>query len=612
MPHKRPSVVPLLLPGIFVALGALVVLFLVSTWHAADAQAAGSERLRDSTLFINAELDGVLRRQKQATELLSRSPLVWLWVKFQEARLTPSNRLHSDNAWKEIANYGRLLPGAILQLGNVVTHTLYQDGAPVRNLVRDDPESAWYYSVLGTEGVVVSGDEHALRTAARILDGARVIGAVSCVSDGASLAAAILAGGVTDPEMVVALADGAGELARAAGPGSAGARTLFDMYPAAARAGLRAALDDLVKTGETVSFRTTEGAQERMTAALRTPVPGLYLFASLELPGRLATDRLVFLAAVSLAALALLILGLVFIGAWRIGSLSAPLAAAEADRDSARVALDKVSTAADGARSAEACARTLADGIAAEAEAAARSSAEAAAVLAKAEEAQAEFLAGIGGRMALMDRLAAATRQVLERSDVSRLAAEGMDPQASRAEEELTRVITNSAAASGTLDRARKGANALLEQAQRMRMLSMNAALETARAGSPAQGMARIAEEVRGLSDDVTDRSRLLLAALEETTRDVQGAVAAAQDAGGAVHAASSSARAVVQAMGGAEEAVRGLLLQVEKAGQSAARVGRNATLSDRGRSALAGVERIAQRMRSLVNEFIDALPGGW
>src|SRR5690349_4413334 len=132
MPGKRASLFPLLLPAVVCVPVAAVILFvLVGLWHGADARAAAEARRADTALRAEAALENAVTEQVTVTGLLSRSTLVWLWVKFQGERLTASNRSHAELSLAEIDNYARMVPGLVVYLASARTGLLYRDGAPV-------------------------------------------------------------------------------------------------------------------------------------------------------------------------------------------------------------------------------------------------------------------------------------------------------------------------------------------------------------------------------------------------------------------------------------------------------------------------------------------------
>ena len=97
------------------------------------------QRLVDAAAAVERQLDDAVQRQAEATRALGTSPMVWLWVKFQGERLTPSNLFHAQTALAEVTNYASLVPGVTVYLASERTRTVYRDGAAVAALSRGDP-----------------------------------------------------------------------------------------------------------------------------------------------------------------------------------------------------------------------------------------------------------------------------------------------------------------------------------------------------------------------------------------------------------------------------------------------------------------------------------------
>ena len=603
MPGKRSGVVSLLIPAIvLVPLGGVLLFVIISSWQAADSQAVLSARLKDSAASITREIGDSIERQKGATEYLSQSPLTWLWVKFQGERLTPSNRAHADISLKEIENYGRLLSFAQIYLASENTCTLYKDGAAVKRLMENDAADAWYFSALKSEEVLVTSDARGIRTSARVMDDGRVWGAVCLLSDVSALGASVLSNGsagqgTTRPRYSAAFS---AALVNAAGE-AAGGGTLFDLYPAPSHAAVSGALDSLVSTDHDAVFMEAMGPDAGMTVAVRAPAPGWYLFVSSALVSPVNPSRLLWLGGVPAAMLLLLLLALMLTTGRRLRAVAALFTGYDRDLHAAGEELAHIGASARGAQTAAAQLQALAERLGAEAAAAATAGAEADALFSRAEARETELRAGIAGRLSLFGRLIAAAREAVERSRLTEAAARIVGNSASRAEEELSRVITLSSSTSHAVDKALKASSAIGEMVERIRLLSLNAALEAARGSGQGQGFARIADEVKSMADETAARARALSAMLTEAGGSVEGASRAAQEAGRAVHEASADAS---RAVGGGWEEVTELLSQTENANVSAARLKDDASSTDRGRSALEGFARIVARIGSLAAEI--------
>jgi methyl-accepting chemotaxis protein len=314
----------------------------------------------------------------------------------------------------------------------------------------------------------------------------------------------------------------------------------------------------------------------------------------------LARDRVLWLAGVPAATLLLIVLALVLTSGRRMRATEARLAARDRELHAAAEELARIGASARGAETAAAQLQALAERLGAEAAAAAATGADADALFSRAEARETELRAGIAARLPLLGRLVAVVREAVERARVTETAARVVGTSASRAEEELSRVITFSAASSHAVDKASRAGTVIGEAMDRLSLLTLNAALEAARAAGPAQAFARAADEVKGVAEETAARARALSAALAEAAGSVEGASRAAQEAGRAVHEAAADA---ARAAGGGWEEVTQLLSQTESANTSAARVKEEALATDRGRSALEGFSRIVARIGSLAAE---------
>jgi len=274
------------------------------------------------------------------------------------------------------------------------------------------------------------------------------------------------------------------------------------------------------------------------------------------------------------------------------------------ERDASRAALRDAGAAAERAGAAGNRLASLASELLKEAASATQAGAEASGLLTRAEDRDAELRAGLAGRATLLERIAAAARNAPARSAASQSAAGEAGSSGAKAEEDLSRVITSGASASRAFDRAAKAIGAIVEGAERMRLLSMNAALEAVRAGGPGKGFARVADEIRGLADNAAARAAPLVALLAELGRTVEDSMKAAQEAGRTVHAASSAAQEGAKAIDSAWGEVSALLDQAGKAAASAMQAKDLAAQSDRGRSSLEGISRIAARITAISAEI--------
>ena len=601
MERTRNGLTLFVVPALVVAaLAGLALLFLALRWFDADAQASLRQRVTDTAATVGRELDAAVQRQSDATRALGTSPMVWLWVKFQGERLSPSNRSHAQWAMDEVSNYSGLLPGATVYLASERTRTVYQGGAAVAALSRADGRDSWYAASLRTEGILVSDDPRALRTSMRVMNGQTLLGAISCVSDVASLAAGAFSAAAEEPGFSLVLADGAGGVLLARGEASASATTVFDMFSPAESGSVRAAMAAITRPGA-MSVDVFAGRSRRLlTAVTRTAAPGWYLLVSTDLP-RVPAVRFIITAGVAAAALALLAAALVLVGLARARRNELLVRRLEDERDAAAAIVRDVAAAALRLRTAAATLRERTASLAAEAADGRAAGAEAAGLLGKAEESAAEVRSGIAARLPLLDELAATAREAAGKSRDARAASETAGSSAAAAEEELNRVITTVSALAVFVENAARGVDAVVEAAERTRLLALNAALETSRSGG--QG-ARSADEMRKLAEETSARVQELSGALGEARGGVRHVSRAAQDAGKAVHEAADRAAESARGLDTTWQSADGVLARLESATAHAARLQTEADLSDRGRSAVEGVSRIMMRVEALCAEI--------
>ena len=420
--------------------------------------------------------------------------MVWLWVKFQGERLSPSNRSHAQWSLDEVDNYSGLLPGLTVYLASERTRTIYQGGAAVAALSHGDAGDSWYAASLATEGVLVSGDPGALRTSMRVMNGPTLLGAISCVRDVTALAAAAFSAAAEEPGFSFVLTDGTGAVLLARGEAAAAATTVFDMFSPSEGAKVKAAMAGVGRPGATSAEVFTSRGRRLLTAVTRTGAPGWFLFVSSDLP-RVPAPRVVIMAGTAAAALALLAAALVLVGLARARRNEALVRRLERERDEAAGVVRDVAAAALRLRSAAGTLRDRIAALAAEAADGKAAGAEAAGLLGRAEESAAEIRSGIAARLPLLDDLAASARDAAAKSSDARAVSETAGSSAADAEEELNRVITATASALAVfVEDAAEGIDAVVETAERARLLALNAALEASRLGG--QG-ARVADEMR-------------------------------------------------------------------------------------------------------------------
>jgi methyl-accepting chemotaxis protein len=601
MERTRNGLFPLVIPALVApALAGLALLFLAAGWFDADARTALKQRVADSAAAASRQFDLSVQRQADATRALGTSPMVWLWVKFQGERLTASNRSHAQWALGEVGNYSALLPGVTVYLASERTGTVYQGGAAVAALSRTGPRDAWYSASLGTEGVVVSGDAHTLRTSMRVMNGRELLGAISCVGDPATIADAAFAAAGGAPVMAFLLADSKGSVIAARGERAAAAATVFDMFNPAERANVAAAMAALTRPGATSVDIFAAKDRRLLTAVTQTTGPGWYLFVFSGLPG-ISAVRIILMAGIVAAALALLAGVLVSAALARARRNHALVQLLEEERDAAVLTAREAVEASLRLHAAAGTLRERTSALEAEAAGGKAAGTEAAQLLARAEESAAELRSGAAARVSLLEGLAASAREAAGSSHEARKAGESAGVAVAAAEEELNRVITTGSSTAGSLESAAAMAEAVSEAVERTRLLALNAALEATRSGG--QG-ARIADEMRKLADEAAARAQELSAALSDARGSVRMVSRAAVDAGKAVHESAAHAADATRGLDAAWQGLDGVVTRLEAANVSAGRLRSEAVLSDRGRSAVEGASRIMARVEALCAEI--------
>ncbi len=601
MERTRNGLFPLVAPAlVIVPVAGLALILLAARWFDTDAQAALRQRIVDTAASAGRQLDASVRRQAAATQALGTSPMVWLWVKFQGEHLSPSNRSHAQWALDEVANYATVLPGSTVYLASERTRTVYQGGAAVASLSRSAPEDSWYAASLATEGVLVSEDPHALRTSMRVMNGQTLLGAISCVADLPAVAVGAFSAAADEPGFTFVLADGEGAIVLSRGAAAAAATSVFDLFSPPARASVRAAMDEVVRPGAVSVDVLPAKGRRLLTAVTRTHAPGWYLFVSSDLP-RASAARIAALAGVTAGALALLVAALLFIGLRRERENDSLARRLERERDAAAGIVRDVGAAALRLRSSAGALRERAAILASEAARGRAAGAEAASLLGGAEKRSAEVRAGLAARLPLLDELAASARDAAGKSRAARSAAENAGLNAAAAEVELNRVITTGSSVVLSVENAAKGVQAIVEAAERTRLLALNAALEASRSGG--QG-ARVADDMRKLAEEAAGQAQALADALADARSNIRIVGRAAQDAGKAVRQASVESSESARGLEEARQGVDGMLSRLDAAHAGASRLRDEAGVADRGRSAVDGVARIMTRVEALCAEI--------
>jgi len=604
MERLRNGLFALLIPAlVLVPLVGLALGYFSLRWFDADAESAVGHRLVDAAASVGRQMDEAVGRQTEATRALGSSPMVWLWVKFQGERLTSSNLFHAQTALAEVTNYASLLPGLTVYLASERTRTVYRDGAAVAALSRGDSGDAWYAASLKTEGVLVSEDPRQVRTSMRVMNGQTLLGALACVRDVSTIAAAAFAGTAEEPGFAFALTDGEGAMLAARGEGTAAAATVFDLFGPPERARVRAAMDTVVRPGATAVDVFPGKGRRTLAAVTRTAAPGWYLFVFTDMP-RMSAARTVVLAGVPAVALALLLTGLILVGLARARRTNTLVLLLTEERNVAAGVAREVGEAALRLRTAAFKLRERTAALSTEAASAATSGNEAAGLLARAEDRSAEMRSGFAARAPLLTELASSARDAAAKSREARSAAETASLRAAEAEEQLNRVITAGSAVSLAVENAVKEVDGVVQAAERTRLLALNASLEASRSGAQSRGGARVADDMRRLAEEAATHAQALAAALEEARAGARAVGRAAQDAGAAVHTASVQSSESFRVLDSAWEEAGGVLSRVEEAGAHALRLREEVGISDRGRSAVKGVTRIMARIEELCTEI--------
>lgn len=607
MPGKPARLFPLLLPAVVcIPLAAALIVLLSAAWHASDTHTAADARRADAALRAQTALADEVKRQQAATEHLGRSPLVWLWVKFQGERLTASNRSHAANSLVEIANYAGLQPGSAISMGSAKTGLLYRDGAPVRALKQSNPDDAWYFDALKTDALLTVVSGSSVRASARLMNGGNLLGVITDERAFADIAAEVFPAVLPQRGITAVLAEQEGRVLFVSAPGGSSAQTLADLFPGARSSALISLLSRAGSAEGTATLEVRTGRRTVGITAVGAPqIKGVILIAA-EVSPTLPWTRLGILVLVAAACLALTVGALAAIAARRISGVSALRDRHERESQSARTAFTRIDASVRSAQSAAANLRSLAGSLGKEATAGVTSGEEAIALFSRAEEQDTELRAGIMGRAELLNELAVSLRAALDQSRGTQAALLSLGPEAARAEEELSRVITLGSSAAGAVERAAKGVESLREASGRLSLLAVNASIEAVRAGPAGQKLARLAEEVRGLAEEASGRARLLATALAEAGERLAGTTKAARQAGEAVHVSAAAAEKAGSGPAQAWEIPSTLLAGLDNAGVSAGRLRAQAERTDRGRSALEGMAAIIARIRVLAGQAAD------
>jgi methyl-accepting chemotaxis protein len=601
MPRKRERLFLFLLPAILlVPIGGFLAFLIVSGWHAGNAEAAVSDRLKASLILVGRELEDAVQLQKAGTERLSQSPMVRVWMKYEGRRRTPSSKMHSASGLEEIANYGKLLPGTKVYAASEARREVWEGESPIGKVSGGSPADAWYFSALQSDGVRMLADSRIIRTTSRVMNGARILGVVSCVGDVSSLAASGFAE-ASGRGLMVALTDGEGQIVRLEGTDDPNARSIQELYPSSARETVRATMDALHRSDQIAFFTHSTPKGPVRTAAVRTQTPGWFLFVSSGFAPALPAGWIAILESIFAAVLLLLLLALGFILGGRRRVTETVLAAHEKREKEAREGMSSISAALRRAESAAERLSSTAERIAGETAGAQQAASEAITRLEETEESHARMRGMFEQQSAFIEKLTHSVEAAGSRARGAQEAAAELQTAAARAEEELSQVIVSAEVASHAVGKLDAGIGALAENAERARMLSLNASLEAARASESGRQLANVADEIRGIAENMLERAQSISNALGEAAEGMEKTAHASEAAGKVVHGASARATEASRAIASSIDAA------AEAAGEAAAAKAMEkpsaVVSSDRARSAIAGLARLTGRIADLARE---------
>jgi hypothetical protein len=620
MERARTGPFAFVVPALVVLpLAGLALWFGAWRWYESDTRVSLGRRLSAAAAAVERQVDAAVQRQADTTHTLATSPTTWLWVKFQGERLTVSNRAHAEAALASLTSFSGLVPGASLYLASERTRTVYQGGAAVAALSRDDARDSWYAAALADEGVVVSGDPRAVRTSMRVMNGRDLLGAVSCVTPASALAGRALDAAADEPAFTFVLSDSSGAIVAARGPRAAAAATVFDLFDSGERARVSAVTGAATRPGELTAGTFSAAGRRVLAAATVTAAPGWRVMVASDLAG-LPIGRTLLIAAIAAAAL-LLVGGALLLmdtrrsrlaGA-RLDSLERDLDSARKDRDSAQGLARELREAAFNVREATARLGERVRTLGAETAAGRSGCDETLHSIGESEGRSAELRSGIAAHLPLLGGVASGIREVIGKAreslpGASAPAAAAGAAATAAAAEEINVILTTGSAVTLALDNAGKGAGAMEEAAERARMVALNAALVSSRPGGRRQGSAQAADEMRRIAEDAAAAARSLASALEEARAGMRAVSRAAQEAGRMSHEAVAAA--APRATGGAVELDRALrdledqLGRLEAANLGAEALRGEAASGDRSRSAAEGTARIMERVGTLCGEI--------
>jgi methyl-accepting chemotaxis protein len=374
---------------------------------------------------------------------------------------------------------------------------------------------------------------------------------------------------------------------------------VFDLYEGTPRDVIRSLMGS--QPGNVSNTVFIVKGRSLLTAAAPISALGWRLFVSTELPVRMPVARSVILIAVPVVALGLLLLALAWIALARLTPLFTRIRLLEQEHDVTLGRFQEIAAAALRAHSAADGLNALAGALAKEATDAAQSGKAAADLFSLAESRDEELRSGMASRLSLLTQITSAARQAIERARATREPAAAIGRNAADVEERLSRVIASGASVSRAVEKALKESEAMGQAGDRLKLLSLNAALEASRSGG--QQLSRITGEISGQAEDAVTRARVLSAALAEAGSSMENVAHAAQEAGRIVHETANASSEIARAVDDAGEGAETLFARMESANANAELVRTPASTADRGRSAMEGIIRIIARIGTLAGE---------
>jgi methyl-accepting chemotaxis protein len=176
-----------------------------------------------------------------------------------------------------------------------------------------------------------------------------------------------------------------------------------------------------------------------------------------------------------------------------------------------------------------------------------------------------------------------------------------------RSEEGLGRIVAATSATGRSMARLKADMNAISEAAARVRLLALNTAIDSTRAGEQGKRIGLNAEEIRMLAEKCAERAGSLAAMVSTAGDSAAQAHRESEETGRALHQATARASALSRLAREATEILQGRVKE-DPAPETGTPLlaAEEAALSDRARSALAGLSRIAERIAAIAREEKD------